>query len=57
MIMLHVFNKHNAKKHIEVEVKGIFKHRLNITVNFPRLLIDFFHGNCYVSIKYDLIGN
>ena len=36
---------------------GIFKHQLRIIVAIGKLLIKFFHGSCYVSMKYDLIGN
>lgn len=49
--------KHNSYKHIQPEIKGIFKDKLSIIVNLGRVLTDFFHRNCYLSNKYDLIGN
>ena len=57
-ITLHVFfYKQNAYKHTQPEIKDIFKHKLSIIASTGKLLINFFRGNCYVSIKYDLIGN
>lgn len=56
MNMLHAIYRHNTYKHPQPEIKGIFKHELNIIVSIGGLLIDFFHRNCYVSIMYDLTG-
>ena len=49
------FNRNSTSKHIKPEIRRIFKHKLSIVVSFWRMLIDFFCGNCYLSMKYDLI--
>ena len=56
-LLLLVFYKRNTWKHTQPKVKGIFNYKLNIIVIFERLLINCFHGNCYVVLKYNLTRN
>ena len=55
--LLHDAYKHNAYKHTQREIKGIFNHKLSIIVSLERMLISVFRRNYYMSNKYDLIGN
>ena len=34
-----------------------FKLKLSLIVSFGKLLIDFFHRYCFMSTKYNLVGN
>ena len=51
------FNSNNAYKDTQRETKSIFRYELSVIVSLGRHLGNFFHGNCYVSVKYESIGN